>query len=131
MKMVVAAFGETEIGTYHAAYFCNTVSQLSDVLGNPPENSMGLFCAIQALMHNNSVIFFRVKEEGFSIEDYIKGFRLLEDKRFFNKLDAICLPGVGSPEILEKTTFLCSIHKTIIISTESDLYDYLTFSSRS
>jgi hypothetical protein len=54
------------------------------------------------------------------------GFKYLRDRRKTKKLHAICLPGVGDSEIMNESQGLCEIHKSHIITTEKDLYDYLT-----
>jgi hypothetical protein len=123
MRHTVALFGESEKGEFKKPYVLHELPQLMDVLGNPPAGSEGLFFAIQALLYKREIIYFRVAEEGFSRSDYIMGFKHLEK---LLKLHAIALPGVGDAEILEATHRLCEIHKSPIISTQKDLFDYLT-----
>ena len=124
----VVAFGEAGKGEMRVAYFCQSLAQLSDNLGNPPEETQGLDLAIQALMYERNVIFFRVKEEGFSSEDYMYGLSFLQSHSLLPHICAICLPGVGSPEVLDTTSELCVPHKKLMVTTEADLYDYLTWS---
>lgn len=126
MAHTIALFGEAEKGEYRTAYFCQTLSQLSENLGHPPENSLGLYYAVQALLFRRNLIFFRVKEEGFSVQDYLLGIRFLENKQLVSSLSAICLPGVGDMEILDATEPVCCLYKSFLITTESDLYDFLT-----
>ncbi|NGX36782.1 MAG: hypothetical protein K1000chlam1_01635, partial [Candidatus Anoxychlamydiales bacterium] len=40
-------------------------------------------------------------------------------------LDAICIPGVGSANIIDSLDPICKKHSSIIITTEKDLFDYL------
>lgn len=123
----VALFGEAEKGTFEAAYICDSLIELSEYLGGPPsQQAQGLPFAIQSLLFNRGVIFFRVHEEGFSKEDYLKGLQFLEQQELFPKISAICLPGVGDEKIIATSTELCQIHKSILVLTEKDLYDYLT-----
>jgi hypothetical protein len=124
----IALFGETEKGEYHAAYYCKTLDQLVDFFGNPPSQSKGLLYAIQALLFHRELIFFRVQEEGFSLEDYLFGVELLQKQETIPQISAICMPGVGNREIIQATFTLCAIYHSIIITTEADLYDYLTVS---
>jgi len=126
MKSSVALFGQAEKGVFDKPYFLKTLDQLMDFLGQAPEDSLGLGFAIQALMYERPLIFFRVEEEGFSIEDYYSGFKKLAQKEHIGQIDALCLPGVGDTEILEKAEPLCHIHKSVIILTEKDFYDFLT-----
>jgi len=121
----VVCFGQTEKGQYHRPYFCNNLFDLSDIFGNPPEDSLGLFFAIQALMYERQVIFFRVEEEGFSDIDYVKGFEILKNPNEIKKISSICLPNVGDHKIIDRTDILCKIHRCLIITTQKDLFDYL------
>ncbi len=124
----IALFGESEKGYFHKAYCCRSLEELSGCLGEPPSSEcQGLAFAVQALMYGRQVLFFRVKEEGFSREDYLKGLQLLKEQTYLSKIAAIGLPGVGSSEIIEATTPICSSHKSLLIMSERDLYDYLTY----
>jgi len=122
----IALFGEAEKGQYHTAYFCKTLDQLVDSLGHPPPNSLGLFYAIQALLYHHQLLFFRVKEEGYSEQDYFSGIHLLKNQEVISKIAAICIPGVGNNEIIEAVVPVCAVYHSILVITESDLYDYLT-----
>jgi hypothetical protein len=127
----VAMFGEAERGEYRTAYFLQTLSQLAEYLGNPPPESKGLFYAVQTLMFQRNLIFFRVQEEGYSYQDYLSGLHMLEKQKLIININAICLPGVGDVEIIDATTPLCKQHHSILITSEPDLYDYLTEAKRS
>jgi hypothetical protein len=81
---------------------------------------------VQALLFKRNLIYFRVVEEGFSIDDYLTGVRMLEEQRLIPHLDAICIPGVGDPAVLNALQPLCEQHHSILISNEADFYDYLT-----
>jgi hypothetical protein len=122
----IALFGEAEKGEFEAAYYCRTLTELADHLGNPPPNSLGLFYATQALLYRYNLLFFRVKEEGFSLQDYVQGSKLLSEKRETLQLSAICIPGVGSKQILDTIQPICHSYHSILIVNEGDLYDYLT-----
>lgn len=122
----MALFGEAEKGEYRTAHFCKSVTQLLERLGNPPPESRGIYYAIQALLYNRGLIFFRVREEGFSYEDYLLGLHLLQKQHGVTQLAAICLPGVGDAEIIAAIAPICAIHHSILITNESDFYDYLT-----
>lgn len=122
----IALFGEAEKGNFNTAYYCDSLPQLVDYLGNPPAESKGLFYAVQALLFDRNLIFFRVEEEGFSYQDYFKGFRMLGDVDLIPSISAICLPGVGDNEIIEAAIPICHRYHSIIITTEPDLYDFLT-----
>lgn len=128
MKYTVALFGEAGKGEYHTAYYCQSLTQLSEYLGEPPStDSKGLDFAVQALLYQHGVIYFRVHEEGFSTQDYLLGFNFLEQKERFPDIAALFLPGVGNAEIIEATDSICSLYKSFLVLSERDLYDYLTF----
>ena len=126
MRHTIFLFGEAEKGEFCTPFACKTLPQLADTFGNPPEQSLGLLYAVQALMFERELIYFRVKEEGFSISDYMRGIRLLEKREAFQDLAAICMPGVGDAEIIDATSPICTLHRSLLITTEKDLYDYLT-----
>ena len=77
-------------------------------------------------MFNRLLIFFRVPEEGFSSAEYFSGLEKLTDQVHDTRLAAIGLPGVGDAEIVDATLPLCERHRSLLLFTESDLYDYLT-----
>lgn len=124
-KQTIALFGEAEKGKFQTAYYCETLPQLVEFLGNPPAQSHGLFYAVQVLLYQRNLLFFRVKEEGFSERDYLVGLHLLETQQLFPHISAICLPGVGNYEIIHAMVPFCKSHHSFIITTEPDLYDYL------
>lgn len=126
MRHTIFLFGEAEKGEFCTPFSCKSLPQLADTFGNPPEQSLGLLYAVQALMFERELIYFRVKEEGFSISDYMRGIRLLENKEAFKDLTAICMPGVGDAEIIHATSPICTLYRSLLITSERDLYDYLT-----
>lgn len=128
MKQIIALFGEAEKGAYKTPHLLKHLPQLVDSLGNPPGHSEGLFFAVQAILYNREIIFFRVAEEGFSRIDYMNGFKYLADREKVKKVDALCLPGVGDPEILASSETICHLHKGLLITNQKDLYDFLTSS---
>jgi len=126
MQRVVVLFGEAEKGQCKKPYILRELPQLMDALGNPPPESEGLFFAIQALLYEREIIYFRVQEEGFSKVDYFCGLKYLKNKDKIKQVHAVCMPGVGDREILDATQPVCEIHKSHLITTQKDLYDYLT-----
>lgn len=126
MVYTIALFGEAERGEFRTAYYCQNLEQLDEFFGNPPQNSKGLYYAVQALLFKRNIIFFRVMEEGFSIQDYLAGVSLLEKQELIRQLDAICIPGVGDPQVLNAMQPICQHYHSILISNEADFYDYLT-----
>lgn len=122
----VALFGEAERGEYTVPCLCQTVAQLLELFGNPPLHSLGIYYAIQALLYERSLLFFRVREEGFSYDDYLYGLHVLQNQRIVPGIEAVCLPGVGDVEIIEALRPVCKLYHSLLIISESDLYDYLT-----
>lgn len=126
MRRTVFLFGEAEKGEFCTPLFCHSLPQLAETLGNPPEESQGILYAVQAILYERELIFFRVKEEGFSIQDYQQGLKLLKNRAATFEIAAICMPGVGDVEILKATSPICHLHKSFLIVNEKDLYDFLT-----
>lgn len=128
MRQIIALFGEAEKGAFKTPHVLKALPQMFDHLGNPPAESEGLFFAIQALLYTREVIYFRVEEEGFSKADYFSGLKILTDQEKIRTIHALCLPGVGSAEILDAFQNVCRIHDSLLITSQKDLYDYLTSS---
>lgn len=127
MDPVIVLFGEAEKGDFQKAYYCSTLWELSHNLGEPPsQECLGLNCAIQSILFQRKVIYFRVHEEGFSTQDYLRGLNFLEEKKDNVQVTAIALPGVGSREIIDVSHAVCTVHRSFLIITARDLYDYLT-----
>lgn len=126
MRYTVAIFGEAERGSFHTAFFCQSLEQLESHFGHPPQDTYGLYFAIQALLYQRNLIFFRVKEEGFSTQDYLRGLHQLESQHLFSNVKAIGMPGVGDSTVLGASEVLCDVYKSLLITTEADLYDFLT-----
>jgi hypothetical protein len=124
MAYTVAFFGAAEKGQFRQACQCDTLEQLLDTFGHPPADTLGLHFAIQALMYKRRLLFIRVEEEGFSAGDYYQGVRLLSGTKSV-QLTAIGLPGVGDPDIIEACQPLCTSHRSLLLLTQADLYDYL------
>lgn len=125
-EKTVALFGEAERGVFQKAYICHSLPQLIDYLGQPPPHSNGLAMAIQALLYNQTLLFFRVEEEGFSLQDYYRGFHYLQENKTAYDLAAIGIPGVGDNELLQASQEICTLYHSVLMLTERDLYDYLT-----
>lgn len=126
MNYTMVLFGEAERGEYKTAYFCESLDQLDEYFGNPPQQSKGLYYAVQAILFRRQLIFIRVPEEGFSFDDYYFGVKLLEEQKLIPHLDAICVPGLADPQILSALEPVIKHYHSILITTELDFYDYLT-----
>lgn len=126
MKQIIALFGEAEKGAFKKPHILHKLPQLVDTLGNPPPESEGLFFAVQSILYDRQLIYFRVAEEGFSHIDYFSGLKYLENRDLIKNLTALCLPGVGDPAILAATERVCHLHGSCLITHQKDLYDYLT-----
>ena len=126
LTYTIAIFGEAEKGEYCTAYFCQNLIQLDEYFGNPPRESKGLYYAVQALLFKRDLIFFRVSEEGYSTQDYLYGIKLLDKQQLIPDVHAICAPGVGDKMIMDAILPVCERYHSILITNESDFYDYLT-----
>lgn len=119
-------FGAAEKGPYGKPLKCTSMPQLFDTCGIPPEGSEGISYAMQTLLFERELIFFRVEEEGFSADTYRQGLKILCKAKLDFTLGAICMPGLGDREIIEAAGQICSLHRSFLILNQKDLYDYLT-----
>lgn len=126
MPNKIVLFGEAEKGDFHSLLFFSNLPTLAEKLGHPPEGSNGIHLAVQTIMFNQDIIYVRVKEEGFSIKDYMQGLQLLKQTEHIRRLSAICMPGVGNGEIIDQAIELCLQYRCIFMTKEQDFYDYLT-----
>lgn len=127
---VIALFGEAERGALEKAYYCKNLRELFEYLGEPPDETHGLFFAIQTLLFGRQVIYFRVREEGISVPDYQFGLHLLRDMNpALIRMQALFLPGCGSSELLDEGLLLCKEQRSLLIVREVDFYDYMTESN--
>lgn len=126
MKSVVFLFGEAEKGEFGMPLHCRSLPEVAELLGNPPEASMGISYAVQAILFHKELLFCRVEEEGFSIHDYTRGLYYLRERREQYFPSAVMMPGVGSEELVDAAFSLCNPYKSILVLNEKDLYDYLT-----
>ncbi len=122
----IALFGEAERGEFETAILCTTLHELLGKLGEPPPDSLALHFAVQALHFHQKLLFYRVREEGFSSDDYLVGLKELQQAEPIFDLQAICAPGVGDHELIDKIFNVCRRHESLLITSEKDLYDYLT-----
>ncbi len=128
MKSTIVLFGESEKGQYQAGYLCHSLMDLCSSLGHPIANQgNGIFLAIQLIMLNYSVLFFRVQEEGFNSEHYLFGAKFLNEQQLINSFTAIAIPGVGDNQIIEAFIPICHKYESLLVINEQDLYDLLTF----
>lgn len=120
----IVLFGEAEKGSFAKGFVCDKITELQDFFGNAPQGSCGLHLAIQALFYQYQLIFFRVREEGFSKNDYLDGIKVLSNSPLLYNVDAICAPGVGDRSIIEALLPIYAVHHPILIMSEIDFQDY-------
>ena len=126
MKPTVFLFGEAEKGEFGTPLVCHSLAHLCDTFGEPPQETQGVPYAIQTLLYDRQLVFYRVTEEGFSTREYIQGLRLLKTPPKPLDIHALLIPGVGDAEIIEEAHAVCSVYKSLLVITQRDLYDYLT-----
>lgn len=126
MRHTIFLFGEAGKGEFCSPKLCESVYQLAEKFGNPPEGSEGLSYGIQMLLYDRLLIYFRVKEEGFSLPDYKQGLKMLKNQKAFPKLSAICMPGIGDADIINRAIALCFLYQSLFLTSQKDLYDFLT-----
>lgn len=122
----VLVFGEAEKGEFCRPLRLKGLEDLLNILGSPPDGSLGLDYAIQTLLCKWDLIFYRVHEEGYSIDDYNRGLQLLANQGQRMYLSAICMPGVGDPHLLNAVSPICQSMNLLLLVSEQDFYDYLT-----
>ncbi len=126
MNKTVLLFGESEKGEIGSLYYISTMEELNKSLGNPPVGSKGLFFGVKSILLQYNLIYVRVKEEGFSTKDYLKGINSLQKYGRIENLLAIFIPGVGDGKIIDPLCYFARNNHAIVVTSESDLYDYLT-----
>ncbi len=119
-------FGGAEKGTLRTPLHLPNLTNLAETLGNPPDDTLGIPFAIQALLFERTLYFVRVEEEGFSKADYFQGLSLVQASPMLPHLLAIGLPGVGDAEVIDAAAKVCEGQKSLLITSEQDLFDYLT-----
>lgn len=100
------------------------LEELSLVLGEPIEGRSGVKDGIQALLYQYQLMFFRVQQEGLSVEDYYQGFAWIQKSRM--PITAMKLPGVGSRGLLASANTICLQKGSILVIDEIDFYDFAT-----
>lgn len=128
MSSRIFIFGEAEKGDICAPLRFHSLKDLFNTLGQPPKESRGIDYAVQALLFKRELIFFRVQEEGFSFEEYMRGVKLLYKEGKQMNLSAIFVPGVGDTQIIDTLFPICKKIKSLLVFSEKDLYDFLTSS---
>lgn len=122
-KKQIAIFGQSEKALPWSLSEIRSLPELIDKVGHPPADSCGLIIAIQSLMYEKEVLYYCVAEEGLDPEDYQRGLTdLLSRPKHYN-LEAIALPGVSDPLILEEAKKVAKVHPCSLIIGEKDLFD--------
>lgn len=125
MKDIVTIFGESEKGPLGVLLSVDSLPFLAESFGSPTENSVGIHLAIQTLMSDKIVLFYRVTEEGVDKNEYARGLKLLEGLDL-PALAALALPGIGDLEIQHLAKNVCKLKHSILIVNERDFYDLMT-----
>jgi hypothetical protein len=60
----IALFGEAEKGDFRYGVLCRNLAEVSTVFGEPPEESLGIFLAVEALLHQQDVLFLECMKRG-------------------------------------------------------------------
>lgn len=129
LKPSIALFGEAERGQYRVPYIFSNVVDLWEQVGSAPPGSFGIHLGVQILLYRFPLLFFRVREEGFSMQDYFEGVWLLKTKFPPSQILAVGIPGVGNKELIDCMEGVCEKSHALLILRESDFYDYLSESA--
>ena len=119
-------FGEAEKGPFCRPVLCKEPLELFNQFGHAPQESYGLILALQSIFYQRPVLFFRVEEEGYSLNDYYKGLELLQTDWDSIPIQGIALPGVSNLEIIEKTERFIFKKRSLFLMNEKDFFDFLT-----
>jgi hypothetical protein len=123
----VVVFGEASKGAFCQLYRPRSLIELEAQLGHPPDGSAGLYLATQTMLLNHELCFWRVDEEGYSVEDYHAGAQQLAQLDLTHRgFDALGLPGVGDEAVIELIEKALRGVRPLLLLRESDLYDYLS-----
>ena len=122
----IALFGEAEKGSFHTLFYLKNLINLYEFLGSPPPLSRGIPLAIGLLHARYHILYIRVEEEGFSLKDYYAGLKLIETEEPAINLSGIMMPGVADSSLIKEGAHLCEKSRALILTSQQDLYDYLT-----
>lgn len=120
----VVIFGEAQVGPYMRFSSCKDLAELMECFGEPPDNTMGLHYAVKALLSEKPCIFFRVTEEGYSVEEYYCGLQNL-DKIPDHTFSAIFIPGMSNQEFVNAALRYCHLHQHLLFMNPADFYDWM------
>lgn len=124
---IVALFGEAEKGDINTIYYCKSIEELYDTFGQPPGDTQGLFFAIQSLLYGKQLLYYRVHEEGLSVQEYLFGLHLLRSQtNHIPHIHALFLPNVGVKTVIEEGLLVCQQHHGLFLMQAADFYDYVT-----
>lgn len=126
MRHRISIFGVAEKGEYYRHLHLQSLEELFTSLGQPSEEGIGLELAIQALLYERSVLYYRVKDEGYENEAYEVGLKQLASEKTLSPVSALAIPGVGDPHILAQADQICKKEKSFLIMNQKDFYDYMT-----
>lgn len=126
MKHLISIFGVAEQGDMYRHIHIKSLQDMLLTLGHGVENGTAIELAVQSLMYERAILFYRVKEEGYEEDAYLKGLTELKKKELKSPLSALALPGVGNQEIINEAVAICKKEGSLLIMNQKDLYDYLT-----
>lgn len=125
---MIAIFGEAEIGSFKSLITLNSIPELTDKLGRPTKKGIGIHMAIQAILYDREILYYRIpNEEEPSCKEYLHGLNLLGRSTFINPLVAIALPAVNHRDILYRAKHLCHHCKILFLPNERDLYNFISY----
>lgn len=119
-------FGESEKGPLCRPTFCKDPLDLFTYFGHQVSGTCGFDLAAQSLLLKRPCVFFRIREEGFSDLDYLRGLHILKSDWKTINISAIGVPGLGNPDLLDEIERLCKQRRSIILIEEKDLCDFLS-----
>lgn len=123
-QRVITVFGETEKGTFETFYTIQSLDEAFEKLGSPLPNTEALQFSLQILGAHQPILFYRVPEEGFSFDAYAKGLHEIRDHPDSYPIQALFMPGLSDPKLIDEAKQLCEMQKAILLITDKDFQDY-------
>lgn len=122
---MIACFGQTSKGRFGQPYYLKNAKSILSILGKVPEDTLGMPFALEMLKAHKDILFFRVAEEGLSLDDYLRGLQFLKKNCIQKRLLGIYLSGCFDKEVVSLAVRICNWHKSILLATQKEMIDYL------
>lgn len=120
----VIVFGEASRGVWGQMSSCSELLDLYQIYGEPTEGSLGLYWAIQALLKGKECLYWRVRQESLSLEDYHLGLNQLSSLSL-ETWEGLFLPNMSESSVIEHAAAYCRQKQKLLLMDPLDLQDWL------